>query len=48
MLELLQLSENRYEVLDADGWHLFEGTKPECDRYIQAYESEVDWDFNVD
>ena len=42
-LEILQRSENSYEVLDYDGNRLFEGTEAQCEDFVCDYEDDC-WD----
>lgn len=42
-LEILRRGEDSYEVLDYDGFRLFEGTEAECEDFVCDYEDAC-WD----
>ena len=42
-LEILRRGEDSYEVLDYDGFRLFEGTEAQCEDFVCDYEDDC-WD----
>lgn len=46
-LEILRRGEDSYEVLDYDGFRLFEGTEAECEDFVCDYEDDNE-DSDVD